>query len=253
MLLLIDIGNTRIKLALSDGEQIIEQRSLVHQQQWQQLADVLSEMLPEPVPHCLVASVMQAEDDQLIVDMLGKYSNTAPNFLKTQKFQCGLENAYTEFKSMGVDRWLAMIGARSLYSGAVLVVSCGTALTIDLVSAHGVHRGGYILPGLHLSAQALGQNTASVHVNETTASDWRWGKSTSECVNAGSILSASAVIDRAIVNAQAEFPEGVTVVMTGGDAPKLEKFLQQAVVLEPQLVFKGMMAVYSDLENAGKK
>ena len=55
---------------------------------------------------------MNEQDNQLIEQILSTCSGISPNLLKTQQNQCGLENAYSRPDSMGVDRWLAMIGAR---------------------------------------------------------------------------------------------------------------------------------------------
>src|SRR5690606_2659551 len=67
----------------------------------------------------------------------------------------GVINAYAAPERLGADRWLALIAARRIEPGAVCVVDCGTAITIDVMHADGVHLGGLIMPGLGFTRRML--------------------------------------------------------------------------------------------------
>lgn len=75
---------------------------------------------------------------------------------------CGVTNLYSKPESLGVDRWCALIGARSLVQGAAVVVMAGTATTIDTIDADGQFLGGVILPGFELMAGSLARGTAAL-------------------------------------------------------------------------------------------
>lgn len=246
MILLLDIGNTRIKYAISDGEAILHAGAHVHEKQWPLAISQIDLESGNDIEQCLIASVMSDEDNQLIAETLSNDCSLEANFLKTQKFQCGLENAYTNPDSMGVDRWLAMIAAWNATQRATLVIGCGTALTLDLIDDKGRHQGGYIIPGIQLMRNALRQNTAKVQANDSLMPDWYWGKSTEQCVNAGSLLSVISVIDRAIVNAEIDHVQGVECILSGGDAPLVQANLRKKVIYQPDLVFQGMLNVYAE-------
>src|SRR6185436_9837669 len=76
-------------------------------------------------------------------------------WLTSRHEQCGVRNAYGEPSQLGTDRWASLIAAWRFVRGAALVVNAGTAVTIDMLDATGVFRGGVILPGLALMASAL--------------------------------------------------------------------------------------------------
>ena len=252
MLLLIDIGNTRIKFALSDGHAILQHGVIVHNKAWNEAIRQIFVEIITPIEACIVASVMAEQDNQFIEELISTCSRISPNLLKTQRFQCGLENAYSNPESMGVDRWLAMIAAWQKSQQAMLLIGCGSALTLDLVDIQGRHQGGYIIPGIRMMQNALNRQTALIDLDvgteESLMPDWQWGRSTKQCVSAGSLLATVSVIDRAIINAEIEYPEGVSCFIYGGDAQRVQSYLRQAVNYEPDLVFLGMLNIYAELK-----
>ena len=77
--------------------------------------------------------------------------------------QCGVRNGYRNPSQLGSDRWAALIGAHARYPNqAVLVVTCGTATTIDLLAPDGLFMGGNILPGMGLMLRSLHLSTAAL-------------------------------------------------------------------------------------------
>jgi len=252
MLLLIDIGNTRIKFALSDGHTLQQHGAIEHKNAWDESIRKIFTEITLPIEACYVASVMAEQDNQFIEELISTCSRISPNLLKTQRFQCGLENAYSNPENMGIDRWLAMIAAWQQSQQAVLLIGCGSALTLDLVDIQGRHQGGYIIPGIRMMQHALDRQTALIEVDvgveESLMPDWQWGRSTQQCVSAGSLLATVSVIDRAIINAEIEYPEGVSCFIYGGDAPRVQSYLRQTVSHEPDLVFLGMLSIYAELK-----
>src|SRR5208337_55868 len=86
-----------------------------------------------------------------------------PRWVRSDARAAGIRNAYHEPWRLGVDRWVALIGARDFFPGhALLIVSVGTAMTIDLLDARGRHRGGLITPGPRLMIDALLERTAGI-------------------------------------------------------------------------------------------
>lgn len=79
---------------------------------------------------------------------------------RVQRCLGGVEVFYQDLSRLGVDRWLSMLAAHQCYGGRLMLVGCGTALTIDLLDLAGRHQGGYIVPGFSLAATALQEHTA---------------------------------------------------------------------------------------------
>ena len=155
--------------------------------------------------------------------------------------QCsGLRINYADPSRLGVDRWLAMLAARAAAPSACLVVDCGTALTLDRVSAEGEHEGGFILPGLALMRRSLEENTRIRLDSSYVPGSIELGNSTDAAVYHGTLAAAVALIQVqwSELN-QASTP--ARLVLTGGGAGELSRQLQaQAAETVPDLVLDGL-------------
>lgn len=154
----------------------------------------------------------------------------------------GVTNAYREPGRLGVDRWLAMLAARSRCERLFAVVDCGTALTLDVVGADGMHLGGYIVPGLSLQRQSL-KGMSRIRLSDEVSSDdpLRPGRSTDEAIRNGGIAMLTGwLCNEARVRQAAE---GAGLFVTGGEADVLALGLERAglsVRREPDLVLDGL-------------
>jgi type III pantothenate kinase len=154
----------------------------------------------------------------------------------------GVVNGYRESGRLGVDRWLAILGAYSHCAGACLVIDVGTAVTADFVTAKGEHVGGFIAPGLRLLGDQLGQNTYGVscsYVSVADAGACAPGKSTVEAVSRGARIMLQGFIDAQVTMAIQYFGDDFQVVFTGGDAALVAGGVDRAVNI-PDLVFMGL-------------
>ncbi len=157
--------------------------------------------------------------------------------------QCGgVRNGYSDVSRMGVDRWLAMVAAYEQLSSACLVVSAGTALTIDLLTAEGEHQGGYILPGLNMMASALQEGTGIRLQHEVADTSTRPGRITEAAVYNAALAACAALIEKCC--AELGQSEGrVAVVLCGGDAGQIKDALNDSgfdVLISPNLVLDGL-------------
>jgi type III pantothenate kinase len=149
----------------------------------------------------------------------------------------GLVNSYREPSRMGVDRWLAMLGARRQCAGRLCVVDAGSALTIDLVSAAGEHEGGYIIPGPALMERALLLDTDRVRFAEEVDYQLSPGTSTAEAVRHGIALAQAGAVAMAL---QACGDERPALYFCGGAGETLMGLLGRGGEWRPDLVFEGL-------------
>lgn len=241
MNLLIDIGNTRIKAASWWQGQI---KPICAQFYGNDLksgfANVLQkiEFLPQQT---LVAAVAGGADFAQIERMLNglgcfevKFARTATNF-------AGLKNSYDHPSRMGVDRWLAMVAASAETEVPLCVVSCGSALTVDVVSKGRKHLGGYIVPGLHMAESCLLRETEQIHIKEENQPDGlAWGTSTEQAVQGGVLMAATVFIEACFQRLEKEEQLLPQLVLTGGDSALIKKNLSLDSVVRPQLVLEGL-------------
>jgi type III pantothenate kinase len=221
-ILCLDSGNTRIKYS--------DQSSYGTFDSITELSAYLAEFPPSVV---------------VVADVGGRYSEIS-RICSQHDIQCiqccvvdgfyGLKLAYADVTKLGVDRWLAMLGAMSLFPKQPLqVIDVGTAVKIDHINAQGLHLGGSISPGLRLSARALSQGTELLPEVDLQFSG-ELGKSTTDCITYGLVMSVVALIERAML----QFETPVTRVITGGDSGIICQFLAGEVTIEHHLIMLGL-------------
>lgn len=145
--------------------------------------------------------------------------------IRTEAFRFGLTNAYQRPDKMGVDRWLAMIGAQLITDNAYIVVDAGTAVTLDAV-VDDKHIGGWIVPGLKLSKDALTGNTRRVLQAPNEMIALAFGQDTEECVHFGSLAQLSGLLlsGRHVMQL---YDRTFDVVLSGGDNKTLQICAEQ--------------------------
>lgn len=196
----------------------------------------------EGVDAIWISSVADPSFEDQLAKMLEQQWQISPWFARTQKQSGDLINNYADPGRMGVDRWLAMLGARQRSSGRLCVVDAGSALTIDLVSASGQHEGGYIIPGPALMERALLLDTDRVRFDEDVSYDLSPGNSTAEAVRHGIALAQVGSV-AAVLNACGDEPPAL--FFCGGAGETLMNLLDRGGAHVPDLVFEGLEVMAS--------
>ena len=206
--LLIDVGNTAIKWRLANAEVLLDAGNSVSD-----VSSLCKAVEAEKWSMAGMASVASDAADAKLLAALKSIRATVVHRATAQSTCLGLVSSYVEPERMGVDRWLAMLAAHAHNEGALCVIDAGTAVTVDLVSAGGVHEGGYILPGADLMRRALSNETDRIHVNALAAPAIVPGNNTQACVTAGSWRAVLGAVESTI----AAYPEH-RPLLTGGSA-----------------------------------
>jgi len=158
---LFDLGNSRLKGAWLDGRTLSNPVSLA----WDASefdTELRTQLQQWPAPdRILIASVVAASRVDRLRTMLQAWPQAQSHWLSSPRQGCGITNRYRVPERLGIDRFLAMAAARDIAQGAsVVVVGCGTALTLDAVDADGVQQEGMIAPSPELMLRALHAATA---------------------------------------------------------------------------------------------
>jgi type III pantothenate kinase len=225
MLLLIDAGNTQIKWAIVDPAQPAQLGAWLHSGSMthQEFAQNPSLWSTFGVLRIIVSNVAGAALKTQLAGALQSLP-AAVEWFASQPSLAGITNHYQNPEQLGCDRFAAAIGAHSLFPDqAIVVATCGTATTIDAVSAQGDFIGGMIAPGLKLMAQSLAQNTAQLpHVQDATVAPIIFADHTQAAILSGCVAAQVGAIEHAVINfsmmsklAQTEMP---LCVLSGGAA-----------------------------------
>jgi type III pantothenate kinase len=235
-MLLLDRGNTCLKWQLIAHNDYVQKGIADNEVN---ISAALSELDVKQISEIWVSSVSNQVFEKELIQWAQKNSISEINFVHSEAEAFGLKNSYADPQQLGVDRWLAMLGARKQYQGMLCVVDCGTACTLDLVASDGQHIGGFIVPGMSLMAKSLLSNTQRIAVEEYQT-DTFLGKNTSQAVMLGVKQSLRAFIQQTLLDIEGKYKEPVTLIITGGDCNNLAMVLNVHCNDEPDLVFKGL-------------
>jgi type III pantothenate kinase len=243
--LAIDIGNTRLKWALygapkpgaallAHGAVFLEAIDDLAEREWQGLA----------APSSMLGSIVAGEGIRRRTEAQLEVWDVEPRWVVSSASACGVTNGYDHPNRLGVDRWVALIGARQRILGRgpakpVLVVMVGTAVTVDALDTDGRFLGGLILPGFGLMLRALEMGTAGLKA--PTGEAVAFPTNTSDALMSGGADAIAGAVDR--MHKKLEKLTGVKpeLMMSGGAAVKLASITDLPVEMVDTLIFDGLL------------
>ena len=247
--LAIDIGNTRLKWAqyssprpgaalLDQGAVFLETIDQLAEKQWHAL----------PAPGSMLGCVVAGEGVKRRVEEQLEIWDVEPRWVASGRQACGVTNGYDHPSRLGVDRWVALIGARHrvLAQGSArpaLVVMVGTAVTVDALDANGRFLGGLILPGFGLMLRALEMGTAGLKAPTGEAVDFP--TNTSDALMSGGADAIAGAVERMHRKLLDHTGEKPLLLMTGGAAVKLAKITDLPFDTVDTLIFEGLLQLQS--------
>lgn len=244
MILLLDLGNSRIKWALAErGELMVRGAAAKVGELAAAWVDIAK---PQKVSGCCVAS--KQIRSEIEVEVANRWG-LAIDWMQPLAAQMGVRNHYANPASLGADRWAALLGARSRFPGtALVVVSAGTALVVDALTAEGDYPGGMILPGYQLMKAALAGGTAQLPL--ACGGFVLFPVNTADAIETG-CLSAMLGAIHAMANRLVDSGQvGVRIVLSGGNADALAKLLGSQAQVVDNLALLGLAALTMEEETA---
>ncbi len=247
--LAIDIGNTRLKWALypaprpgapllSHGAVFLEAIDELTEKNWAGLA----------TPASMLGSNVAGEGVRRRVEEQLEAWDVEPRWVHPSAEAGGVVNGYDHPIRLGVDRWVALIGARQrvLATGPArpaLVVMVGTAVTVDALDTGGRFLGGLILPGFGLMLRALEMGTAGLKAPTGESVDFP--TNTSDALMSGGTDAIVGAVERMYRKLLARTGTKPTLLMTGGAAVKLASITDLPFETVETLIFEGLLHLQS--------
>ena len=233
MNLIIDIGNTLVKFAVFQRDEILFQSS-VKEDLFEKEFQIILKKHPQ-IDNCAIASV-------------GKLDEKALSFVKHRlkvlvldsEIKLPFNNLYATPKTLGVDRMALVSGAVKEFPNMdCLIIDMGSCITYDFVSSENNYLGGAISPGLRMRYKALNNFTAKLPLLETKLPENIIGNSTENAIHSGIVFGILNEIDGLIVSYKQKYPD-LTVILTGGDAYFLSKQLKNSIFANSNFLLKGL-------------
>ena len=215
MNMLVDFGNTRLKWALWGSDRSSMGGVSAHADTSLEAALGANWSALQRPQEILVASVVKPDKEQELAEMVESHFDQQARFVRSPAVGPGITNAYrSDPGRLGVDRFLAMAALHADNPRAQILVSCGTALTLDAIAADGTHLGGLIAPSPMLMRQALGRATAQV--GESRGKLVEIAANTVDAAWSGCLLATVALVERFRNTVSAQLGTDVAIVGDGG-------------------------------------
>lgn len=224
MKLLIDLSITRLKWATVEHGQLRPGGVFTHHNR--NLALALRKdwsALPRRLDAVLVCSVVGSQLNADLAAVCRSVVQVDPTFLETQASALGVRNGHKPPTQLAIDRFLALIAIHTRQARAQVLVSCGTAMTLDAIGADGQHHGGLIVasPTLMRSALRSAMPNFTTHLGQTV----EIATARPEAVQSGALFAAVALIERFRRNSVEWLGEVPALVIAGGGSIELEPML----------------------------
>jgi len=233
MNIIIDIGNSKIKLALFKKDEIIT-KFLFNELN----NDVFDYLKTKNLKNSnLIISSVKKIDEKLILKLKEYVKNV---ILLDDSLKLPIKNNYKDKKTLGYDRIAAAVGANYLSSNDNnLIIDIGTAITIDLV-VDNIFMGGNISPGIDIRYKALNNFTDKLPLlNNRENIDFLYGDTTQTSIISGVINGIVYEIQGAIDGFNDKF-KNINIFITGGDAFFFDKKIKRSIFVNSNLVLIGL-------------
>lgn len=243
--LLLDAGNTGVKAALLASDKQLEPLFNVA------YAELATQALPEQISSVWLASVSKAENLDMVRDWLTPLlAQAVLNEVHSEAQAFGVRNAYQQPQTLGIDRWLAMLGAYNEVAKPTLIIDAGTAITVDWMTEQGQHLGGWIVPGVELMQQSVLARAPKVFKDDNL----QWGRanelggSTPTALTNGCTNAFVGLVKQALSVTETELDWfDYRILFLGGAMPLLPSEIKRRGELRTELILQGL-ALYAGAE-----
>ena len=250
MLLVIDIGNTNIVIGCMEDDEIkfkariATDRTRTSDQYGVEIKNMLEAfgVSLDKIEDCIISSVVPPVFNSVktgVIKVLGKQPMVVGPGLKT-----GLNIHMDVPSQVGSDRIVIAVAALAEYKAPLILMDLGTATTIEVVEPDNLYVGGVIFPGVKVSLDALTSRAAQLPGISLEKPQKVIGKNTVDCMRSGMMYGTAAMIDGMIERIEEELGHSATVVATGGMAQFITPLCKREIILEKDLLLKGLNIIY---------
>ena len=256
MLLAIDIGNTNIVIGCIQNDDILFQariatdRTRTSDQYGVEIKNMLEAfgVQREDISDCIISSVVPPVFHSVrtgVVKVIGKQPMVVGPGLKT-----GLNIRMDVPSQVGSDRIVIAVAALSEYKPPLVLMDMGTATTIEVVEENNAYMGGVIFPGVKVSLDALTSRAAQLPGISLDTPQNVVGKNTVDCMRSGMMYGTAAMIDGLVDRIAEELGHSSTLIATGGMAQFITPLCKHDIILEKDLLMKGLNILYKKNKKA---
>jgi type III pantothenate kinase len=247
VILELDCGNTRVKWRVRNDRQVVMRGMFLTSEGFHPATS--AELSSAGIERVLIGSVLTDDYARKLAAWSITHLGLNPQFAVSEPYANGVVNGYQQPEKLGVDRWLGILAAKAKNVSACVVVDCGSAITVDLVTSQGEHLGGYIAPGLRLMREALGMKTAGIKLGQIGYPENDFpGRNTVVAIKSAELAMIAGLVDHAKTVLRNYDAQDARLLITGGDGEWLVSMLKDGVYQE-DLVLDGLHIALADTQN----
>ncbi len=230
MNVIVDIGNTRVKVALFNANTLMELSFFDHIK-W-------------------VAYVKRLKNSSLIISNVGLSNKLVRSkfpdaIYLTHQLRFDFKNLYATPETLGVDRIALVVGSQRYSNNHRLIIDLGSCITFDFINKQNEYLGGAISPGVKMRAKAMHNFTAKLplidHITEATLI----GNTTKTSLESGLYYGILSELQGAIIDYENKFGD-IDVILTGGDAKIFDSKIKRPIFVAPELALEGLNKILQD-------
>lgn len=246
MILVIDVGNTRLKWAWLTSTGLSDQQAVVHRDAKPGIWTTTLFKSGQRPKRVLVSNVAGLGMAKTLARLTKRNFHVDVEFVTASREFHGLTSGYLDPSLLGADRWLALIGAWTLARTSLCVVDAGTAVKVDSVDSSGQHLGGLIAPGIHMMREVLMSNTSDIAkaaLNSSPSLAGVLANNTIAAVSRGAVFALAGMADRAAEVIEQSTGSKPKLFITGGDANMIAGTMRSHGEIVPDLVLQGLAVI----------
>ena len=250
MILAIDVGNTNIVLGCIDGDEclFVERLSTVRTKTELEYAIDIKNVLD--IYHIHRSDIEGGIVSSVVPQITNIVKLAVEKILKKEVLvvgagiKTGLNIRMDNPAQLGSDLVVNAVAGIAEYPVPLLILDLGTANTVSVIDKNKNYIGGMIYPGIGVSLDSLTARASQLGGIGIEAPEHIIGKNTVECMKSGIIYSSAAAIDGIIDRLQDELEGEATVIATGGLAKKIVPYCKREIILDDDLLLKGLAVIY---------
>lgn len=250
MLLVVDVGNSNTVIGLYDGQELRAHWRIATEnyRTSDELRSMLTMLLQQDnidtsdVDGCCISSVVPQANTALL-GMSRKIFGIEPLMVEPG-IKTGIKLHNENPKELGADRLVNAVGALDEHEGPLIIIDFGTATTFDYISAQAEYKGGIIVPGIQLSANALFEHCAKLPRVDISTPETVIGRNTVSNISSGLTYGYAELVDGLVRRMRDETGTNAKVVATGGLARIISESSSSIDVVDPMLTMKGLRSIY---------
>ncbi|WP_299396486.1 type III pantothenate kinase [uncultured Gelidibacter sp.] len=233
MNLIVDVGNTFVKIAVFQDDKLLEKQS-VAVSEFKETQKIFFDKYPK-IQKSILSSVGNLPEEALV-----NLKKRCEVLILDASLKFPFNNCYATPHTLGVDRMALVTASIKNYPNQnVLIIDAGSCITYDFVTTNNDYLGGAISPGIRLRYKSLHQLTANLPLLDTEMPKTIVGDTTAGAIHSGVVLGIIKEIDGVIADYRENYSD-LTVILTGGDAIFLSKQLKNSIFANSNFLLEGL-------------